>query len=189
MSNLFFTAAFTENGGDDPATGLTLAEIDLTLYSQNIATGALLQVWDGTQNPTAEVPLVGMYSRILAGADFSIYIYHGGADYTGAAVLDANYVSGSVGAGVFPQGPIDYTYTMYEVDLVTPISGVEVFISRLNPTGLVQDAPIIWAGLTNSAGVALDIEGNLPKLDVTTHYFWRQKTGYSFTDPDTETVS
>jgi hypothetical protein len=189
MSNLFFMAAFSENGGDDPATGLTLAQIDLYLYRQNIATGLVEVVWNGSQNPDAEVPNIGMYYKILTGAELEIYHYHGGAQYTGATVLDANWVNGSVGGSVFPLGPVDFTYTMTEADLVTPIIGVEVFISRLNPTGQVQDAPIIWSGLTDSAGIAYDIEGNLPKLDVGTHYFWRQKTGYSFTDPDIENVS
>ena len=189
MSNLFFTANYTQNGGDDPATGLVLASIALHLYRQNIATGFVEVVWNGTQNPDAEIPNIGVYYKILAGADLSLYNYYGGAQYTPGVALDADYVSGAVGASLFPVGPVDFTYTMTEADLVTPIIGVEVFVSRLNPTGQVQDAPIIWSGLTDTAGIALDIEGNLPRLDIATHYFWRQKEGYLFTDPDIENVT
>jgi len=189
MSDLTFVAAYTKTGGDVAATGLTLADIALHLYRQHISTGVLEVVWDGTQNPTAEIPSLGMYMRILSGAQLELYHYHGGALYSGLDVLDANWVNGSIGGTVFPIGPVDFTYTVYEPDGVTPIPGVEVFISRLNPTGQVQDAPIIWSGLTDSAGIAYDVEGNLPRLDIAQHFFWRQKLTHTFTDPDIENVS
>lgn len=97
MSNLIVTASFTINKGDDPSTGLTLADIDLLLTQIDRDTGARTIIWDGTQNPTFEVDNVGAYGRIYATADMDTYNYIAGATYTGGATLDNNYVSGGIG--------------------------------------------------------------------------------------------
>lgn len=89
-STLTFTALFTQNGGA-PATGLTLAEIDITMYSIDINSGALTAVWN-TQNPTAEISGVGMYLRQYTDAQLNAYRYVAMANYTGATTLDTDYV-------------------------------------------------------------------------------------------------
>lgn len=95
MSNVTFCAIFTKTGGT-PATGLTLADIDLYLTTINRSTGVIAIVWDGSQNPTAEVTNTGSYIRILD-IDSTLYDYVFMAQYTGITVLDTNYVSGAVG--------------------------------------------------------------------------------------------
>ncbi len=95
---LTVAAAFTQSNGDSPATGLTLAEIDLYLTSQNKTTGATAVVWNGTQNPTAEIDNAGAYARIYSSEDLDTFNYFVRAQYTGAATLDQDTVQGSVGA-------------------------------------------------------------------------------------------
>lgn len=96
MTDLVARANFTDNGGT-PATGLTLAEISFFLTEQDKSTGALTTIWDGTQNPTVEVTGLGAYTRILSTADLNANVYHFMAQYTGASVLDSNFVFGAVG--------------------------------------------------------------------------------------------
>jgi len=97
MANLMVLVAYTRNSGDIPATGLTLTDIDLYLTSVNRATGVDAVVWDGSQNPTFEVDNTGVYGRILATGDLDAYNYVGGGLYTGAVVLDNDWVVGSTG--------------------------------------------------------------------------------------------
>jgi hypothetical protein len=85
---------------------------------------------------------------------------------------------------VFPAGAIDFTYTVTDSVTTLPIEGVEVWISTDNPA-----VNIVWKGDTDAFGVARDVHGELPALDAGTYYFWRQKAGYTFSDPDTEVAS
>lgn len=79
---------------------------------------------------------------------------------------------------------IEYTYTVTNSVGGAPLDGVTIWI-----TSDLAGANIIWAGTSDALGVARDSSGNLPRLDAGTYYFWRQLSGYSFTDPDTEVVS
>ena len=81
-------------------------------------------------------------------------------------------------------GAIEFTYTVTDSVTTFPIEGVEVWIT----TDLVGNN-VIWNGSTNALGIAQDDNGDLPFLDAGTYYFWSQKTGYVFANPDTETVS
>jgi hypothetical protein len=80
-------------------------------------------------------------------------------------------------------GAVAYPYM-----IVTPggiaIPGTIVWI-----TTDIAGALIIWSGVTDAFGVARDAFGNMPWLSSGgTYYFWRQKVGYTFTNPDTEVV-
>jgi hypothetical protein len=94
MSNLTVIVAFTQNSGDDPATGLTLADIGLYLTAVNVSTGARTVIWNGTQNPTFEVDNAGAYGKIYASADLDTYHYVAGGLYGGATSLDSDWVTG-----------------------------------------------------------------------------------------------
>ena len=114
MSNLAVAAFFTDGGGT-PATGLTLADIDLYLTSQNKTTGVDAVVWNGTQNPTEEIDNVGAYARIYATADLDTYNYFLNATYTGVAVLDVDNVQGSYSLCPILDEIIEGTLTTREV--------------------------------------------------------------------------
>jgi len=77
---------------------------------------------------------------------------------------------------------IAFTYTVD--DGTDPIPGATVWI-----TTDIAGANVIWEGTTDAAGAARDVNDQLPYLDPGTYYFWTQLEGYSFTNPDTETVS
>jgi len=85
---LTVTALFTKNTGD-PATGLTLAEIDLYLSSRANTGGAVAVIWNG-EHPTEEIG-GGLYSKAYATEDQATYQYFAWAEYTGATVLDSNH--------------------------------------------------------------------------------------------------
>lgn len=84
---LTVSSLFTDSGGT-PATGLTLTDIDMTLYSRAKSTGALVQVWNAL-NPTEEIPGAGIYTRRYAAGDVEDFDYYAFAEYTGVAVLDS----------------------------------------------------------------------------------------------------
>lgn len=121
-TTLTFTALLTQNGGA-PSTGLTLSEIDFYLYSIDINSGTVTEIWDGTQNPTAEVSNTGMYIRQYTSADLSLYQYVGRANYTGGTTLDSdNVYVAFAGAEVNPRSTITLSSPLAadgtELDLV-----------------------------------------------------------------------
>jgi hypothetical protein len=79
---------------------------------------------------------------------------------------------------------IEFTYTVTNIITGLPIPGVNVWF-----TTDIAGLNVVWAGLTDSFGIAKDLNDNLPRLDVGVYYVWRQKAGFVFSDPDTETVS
>lgn len=115
MSNLTVSATFTQSSGQ-PATGLTLAEINLYLTAVHKTTGAVTVIWNGTQNPTAEVTNTGAYIRIYSSADFDTYNYFAAAEYDGATVLDQDWITGAAS--------IEAT-----VSLSTPVATVTAAVS------------------------------------------------------------
>lgn len=174
MSNLTVTTRFTKNSGQ-PATGLTLAQINLYLTSIDKATGVVANVWN-PQNPTVEAGL-GSYLRIYDAANFDAYDYIARAEYTGVTVLDTNYAYNDAffsPADCDSIGPslIEWTYPVTSSTTGLPIEGVEVwFYSDVGVSNLV------WYGVTDTFGVARN-RGNLPRLDPGTYYVKTQKAGY-----------
>ena len=94
MTDLTVSAILTKNVGE-PATGLTLSEIEFKLTAQNRATGVDTVIWN-TENPTEEIDNVGAYIRIYTLADLDTYNYFASVHYTGVTVLDQDYVSGAL---------------------------------------------------------------------------------------------
>lgn len=187
MTDLTIAAAFTIDGVDgpgEPATGLTLADVDLFLTQQARATGVDVVVWDGTQNPTAEMDNVGVYIRILPTADTDLFNYFVSAHYTGVVVLDQDWIGGAVGADLIPLGTsVEVPYSVFFTGTATPIEGVKVEVHR-NAAG----TDIYWVGFTNGLGEARDSHGFYPRLDPGTWYFFRKKGGFTFANPDIEVV-
>ena len=114
------------------------------------------------------------------------------ADQVWDELIAGHLMAGSTGnalnsaggaATVFPTGAINFTYTVTDSVTLLPIEGVEVWISTDNPA-----VNIVWKGDTDAFGVARDVLGNLPALDVGVYFFNCQKAGYTFA-VDTETVS
>jgi len=149
----------------------------------------------GDGNLTIEISKNGAAFAAAAGTDTEIsdgwYSYlatAGEADtlgpvavkVTGAGAVQQNleYV-----VGQRTPNAIEFTYTVTDT-LANPIEGVEVWI-----TTDISGNNIIWNGTTNASGIALDLNSEKPFLDAGTYYFWSQKSGYSFSNPDTETVS
>lgn len=66
-----------------------------------------------------------------------------------------------------------------------PIEGVDVMIRSVNDV----TAPVVASGVTNATGYIRDSYGNIPLVDPGIYYVWRQKSEYSFDNPDTEVQS
>jgi hypothetical protein len=77
---------------------------------------------------------------------------------------------------------IEFTYTVTDSVTGDPLDGVYVVFS----TDSAGTNPV-WAGHTDSFGVARDSNGELPRLDAGTYYVKSQKSGYQF-PLDTEVV-
>ena len=82
-------------------------------------------------------------------------------------------------------GGVEHTYTITDNITTLPIAGVAVSIST--------DASgnnVIFSGQTDSFGVLRHLETDeLPFLDPGNYYFWSQKAGYTFNNPDLESVA
>jgi hypothetical protein len=81
-------------------------------------------------------------------------------------------------------GAVAYTYTVRDTVTSNPIPGVEVWIT----TDVAGDN-VVWNGYTDTFGVARDESGALPLLDPGLYQFWSKMPGYTFVNPDAETVA
>jgi hypothetical protein len=80
---------------------------------------------------------------------------------------------------------VEWTYSVTEPDGVTPIQGVDVWV-----TTDVAGSNVVWRGMTDTFGAARDLTNSRhPWLDPGTYYFRRHKAGYNFPEYDTEVVS
>jgi hypothetical protein len=70
------------------------------------------------------------------------------------------------------------TYTLTLADGTTPIADAQVWVTS-DSAGTI----ILASGTTNASGQVTFY------LDAGTVYIWRQKSGYDFTNPDTEVVA
>lgn len=157
------------------ATPITLAQInaeaDTALSDANLDHLMKTAVANNA-DMTAEVPDGTVLSNIMsAGGDTSDFV-------PSTDSLE------SIGTPI--AGALEITYTVKEDDEDTgdPIDGVEVWI-----TTDIGGSNVIWSGTTNASGVLLESGGSKPWLDAGTYYFWRKKSGFIFTNPDTETFS
>jgi hypothetical protein len=82
------------------------------------------------------------------------------------------------------ESAVEFTYTVTDSVTTNPIEGVETIFT----TDIAGDN-VVWLGHTDTFGIARDSQNQKPFLDPGTYYIWRRKSGYSFTDPDTEVVS
>lgn len=179
MSTIVIAAQFTTAGGQ-PATGLTLAEIDLYLTQIHNTTGVDTVVWDGTQHPTTEIDNCGAYARLYTLADLNTYTYFVMAQYTGAVVLDTDYVMGAAGAEACTvgAGATAMTYT-----LTNSITGLPIADADVWATTDIGGVNVVAGGQTNALGqITFWLDSGV------TYYIWRQKDGFIFTNPDTEIV-
>lgn len=78
---------------------------------------------------------------------------------------------------------VEFTYTVTSSAGGLPIEGVYVAITA-DSAGI----SVVWTGYTDAFGVARDTNGRLPRLDPGDYFFFRQRAGYVFSDPDEETV-
>lgn len=75
-------------------------------------------------------------------------------------------------------GAINFAYRVTEASTGAPVPAVSVRVS--------SDI----SGTTTVASGVTDVDGTVIfALDAGTYYFWRTKTGWTFTDPDTEVVA
>ena len=100
---------------------------------------------------------------------------HSGAGSAGSALAAA-------GAAGIAAGAVQFTYTVD--DGVDPIDGAEVWITTDD-----AGSNVVWYGITDAFGVGRAADNSKPMLDVGTYYAWTKKAGYSFSNPDTLTVT
>jgi len=113
------------------------------------------------------------------------------ADAVWDEVLAGHLVAGSTGAalsaasGGSSPGAVEFTYTVTNSVTTNPVDGCEVWFT----TDLAGNN-VVWVGLSDTFGVARDVNGNKPLLDPGTYYVWKQLAGYIIDDqPDTEVVA
>jgi hypothetical protein len=100
---------------------------------------------------------------------------------TGAGAIQQNlyFFVKSAAAGAY-----EFTYTVTDSVTLLPIEGVHIWVSTD-----IAGNNVVWSGTTDAFGVARALDSTLPWLDAGTYYFWSQRVGYTFINPDAETVS
>lgn len=91
-----------------------------------------------------------------------------------AGTVNANLATGGIGSG---SEEVNYYVYTNESAKTGPIANVSVWI-----TSDSAGTTVVAQGMTDSNGKAVFY------LNSDTYYFWRSKTGYTFTNPDIETV-
>lgn len=183
MTDLMISATFTKNVGE-PALGLVLAEIDMWLTAIRKDTLVDTVIWTGAENPTEEGDNVGVYARNYALADMDIYHYFASAHYTGATVLDQDWLNGGKGIDYIPLGTAqEHPYRVWGGTPQVTQEGVKVWF--YNDTETV----VKWYGVSDMNGWALDSFGNAPRLDPGTYKVYRVAGWLNFDNPDTEVVT
>lgn len=158
-------------------SGSEVTGLDGALTVEISKNGAALGASGGTQGEIGK----GLYWYLTTAAETDT-VGPVGIVVNGAGAIQQNLeyvVSSRV------QNSKQYQYPVTENDLVTPISGalVEIFTGA-NRVGWV------WTGTTDGFGIARDEFDNLPILVIgQQYYFWTQKIGYTFPNPDVETIS
>lgn len=80
---------------------------------------------------------------------------------------------------------VEFTYTLLSsAGGNPPISAADILI--YTDAGATD---FVWGGRTDTFGVARDSYGNLPRLEPGAYFFFSYKNGFSFNNPDLETVS
>lgn len=82
------------------------------------------------------------------------------------------------------ESTLEFTYTVISDGGGLPIEGVQILIATDS-----GGANIIWAGYSDTLGIARDGAGALPRLQPGTFYFFRYKYLWTFVNPDVEVVS
>lgn len=75
-------------------------------------------------------------------------------------------------------GAITFTYTTYEANGTTPLADVTVWVTTDS-----GGSNVVASGTSDANGEVVFY------LDAGTYYFWNQKSGWNFSNPDTEIVS
>jgi hypothetical protein len=96
-------------------------------------------------------------------------------DFT--ATMKTSLATAMLAAG--GSGGTTWTYTLTDADTAAPIAGATIWI-----TSDLAGTTVIASGVTNASGVA-----TFSLTNGATIYVWRLKSGYSFVNPDQETVS
>jgi len=172
----------------DPDTGV-LTDADAAPVYRVYEDETAAPILTGTMAILDDANTTGFYTELIActtangfedGKSYNIYI---------EATVDGDQGGISYGFKVTEvpskkSGTIAFTYTITNSITGVPIEGVRVWI-----TTDLAGINIVWVGDSDVFGVARDDATNLPVLDVGTYYFWRQRAGFIFDDPDIEVVS
>lgn len=176
MSIAIFAAFFREN--DLGKTGLTCT---VTVEEFPVASGSPSKVVDA-QTMTESANIDGLYwYRTADIIDLKDNVYVALASTAGSVDV-AQITAALMDVSVVIKGAIEYTYTIN--DGSNPIDGAQVWIS----TDLAG-SNVIWSGFSDANGFARAANDEKPWLDAGTYYGWAKKSGYSFANPDTLTVS
>lgn len=167
------TAALTD------ADALPAYRVYEELVATPILTGTMPKLDDpGTTGFYAQTIACTSANGFEAGKNYNIYITAAVGGVTGGITYAFN-----VGSCLPVAGANEFTYTVVNSATGAPLEGCAVWISTD-----VAGTSVIWSGTTDALGIARDINGQKPWLDSGTYRMWRQLSGFSFINPDVESV-
>lgn len=177
------------SGDGDAAAMLLILNALATMYETDGAvkrfTANALEEAPTAKNTAEEIrEAIGLESANLDSQLAALPTAAENADAVCDELVADHTVAGSVGkilGSYLPDagsGSVNYIYTLTNADTGVAIPGADIRVST-DAAGTT----IIASGTTNTSGQVTFL------LDPGTYYFWRTKTGWTFTDPDVEIVS
>jgi hypothetical protein len=177
---------------------------DVRGYRENLAVGGEVRVYknDDTTQSTAGVTTTQPFDQVngvfhttivttdsfyVEGADYFVVVANCNVDSQAISTPIAQFSIGNRTGGR-GHGNIEYTYTVRARDesIGPVIEGVDCWITKTNSS----TAPVVFRGFTDANGVLRNgATGRKPRLDAGTWFFWCEKSGYTFNNPDSQVVS
>lgn len=182
QSTAFATQIFAFDANGDPVLGITDGQWTKRIAKGGGAFAPMTVTITETGNGFYSLTYSTSHTDTLG--SLSMYFIAPGTQQVNVQYRVVSKLVEDLSVATFPAGAISFTYTMTNAQTSNPLPGVNIWISTDN---LANN--IIWKGVTDTFGVARDVNNNKPQLDAGTYYFWRQKAGFLFNDPDSEVVS
>jgi hypothetical protein len=168
-AKLAASAGVSDLPGEPPAASAVADAVWDELLSGHTTAGSAGEYLAGAGGGSSPSSIAdAVWDEALAG--------HSSAGSAGSALSAA-------GAAGIAAGAVEFTYTVKDSG-DDPIDGAEVWITTDS-----GGTNVVWYGTTDAFGVARAADNSKPMLDVGTYYAWTKKAGFSFTNPDTLTVT
>ncbi len=169
------------------ASSITSGTVNFYLVcNSGTNTGKWFRASDGTWQGSEAISGTGVYkggaqwecSIAAAAWEYGVFYYLYAKESGNLNIVYSEQIVPSLSIGVIGSGNIEWTYTLTDSDTELPIADAKIWVTTDE-----DGENVLYKDTTDESGNVTFY------LAAGTYYIWRSKTGYSFTNPDTEVVS